>query len=206
MLIETRGEGGYTILAPSNGRVHPSGGAWSLEAGGFGTIAALSDEERDALFGLARTFDRLPAAPRAERTASGDGDRPGDRYNQRADIAQRTLDLLDEYGWTHVYTRADGVHLLRRPGKDVGTSATLTASGAFTCFSTSVTEFEHRRGHSPFDVYAILVHGGDWSAAAAALAEQEGIHFASDDPEPVAATRGSLARATRGGRLPRRAG
>ena len=66
VLIETRGEGGYVILAPSNGRVHPTGGAWMLEAGGFATIAVISDAERDELFRLARTFDTMPTSAATE--------------------------------------------------------------------------------------------------------------------------------------------
>ena len=60
VLIETRGEGGYTIVAPSNGSVHPCGGSWALERGGFDSIATISDDERDALFALARMLDEMP--------------------------------------------------------------------------------------------------------------------------------------------------
>ena len=35
VLIETRGEGGYTVVAPSNGNVHPSQGEYSRIRGGF---------------------------------------------------------------------------------------------------------------------------------------------------------------------------
>ena len=38
VLIETRGEGGYVVAAPSDGTVHPSGGAYTLLRGGVWTI------------------------------------------------------------------------------------------------------------------------------------------------------------------------
>ena len=55
-LIETRGEGGYIIVAPTSGPVNPAGD-YVLKAGGFDTIVEITPEERDALHSLARTFD-----------------------------------------------------------------------------------------------------------------------------------------------------
>src|SRR5215218_2739656 len=54
-LIETKGEGGYAVAAPSHGRVHPTGRPYRVRAGGPGTIATLTADERDALWSLART-------------------------------------------------------------------------------------------------------------------------------------------------------
>jgi hypothetical protein len=190
VLIETRGEGGYTILAPSNGRVHPRGGAWRLEAGGFATIATIDRDERDALFALARTFDRMPAAPpRPPRSGSPDDERASDRWSRRPDIQEIVLRLLEDHGWTLVFTGREGIQLLRRPGKSHGWSATLgyAGPGVLHVFSSSVEGFDPERSYSPFAVYAILEHGGDWSAAGRALYEAEGPHgpharFDRDDP------------------------
>ena len=60
MLIETRGEGGFIIVAPSGGPVHPSGRPYVLRSGGFDTIATITPEERSDLFALARSFDQMP--------------------------------------------------------------------------------------------------------------------------------------------------
>ena len=64
-LIETKGEGGYVIVAPSNGKVHESGGAWELVKGGFATIVTITAEERADLHALARIFDEPPPSERA---------------------------------------------------------------------------------------------------------------------------------------------
>src|SRR5262249_21980652 len=40
-LIETRGIGGWVVIAPSNGNVHPSGGAYTLQSGGLESIATI---------------------------------------------------------------------------------------------------------------------------------------------------------------------
>jgi len=176
-LLETRGEGGYTILAPSSGRVHPSGLPWKLVQGGFDTIASISDEERDALYDLARAFDESPPEPERPVRAStlDDGDRPGDRYNAAPDVTNRVLELLEQHGWTRVYSQGDA-HYLRRPGKDTGISATLgrVAPGVLRVFSSS-TEFEVR-AHSAFAVFTKLAHGGDFRAAARELAPPITIH------------------------------
>ncbi len=47
VLVETRGEGGFVIVAPSAGTVHPSGGAWKILHGSPETIPTLTMAERD---------------------------------------------------------------------------------------------------------------------------------------------------------------
>src|SRR5437764_1472974 len=60
VLIETRGEGGYAVEAPSFGSVHPSGRPYVQERGGPDTIATITPEEHDSLWELARSFDEMP--------------------------------------------------------------------------------------------------------------------------------------------------
>lgn len=172
-LIETRGEGGYVILAPTDGRVHPSGGAYRLQRGDVATIATITPDERRELHRLARTFDEMPAReyqPPADRQPrDSDELQPGDDFNQHADWRN---DVLEPAGWAFVYQRGD-VSYWRRPGKDRGVSATTNYAGAdfFICFSTR-TPFEPEAGYAKWRVYAILNHGGDFTEAARDLAAQ----------------------------------
>lgn len=172
-LIETRGEGGYVIIAPTNGRVHPSGGAYRLRRGDVSSIATITPAERRELHRLARTFDQMPVReyrPPSDRTPRDPDElRPGEDFNRRADWRR---DVLDPAGWAFVCQRGD-VSYWRRPGKERGVSATVNYAGAdlFICFSTS-TLFEPEQGYSKWRVYAILHHGGDFPAAARALAAQ----------------------------------
>ena len=172
-LIETRGEGGYCILAPSNGQVHPSGRAYVLRAGGFATIPTLTPEERRELHQIARALDALPKAPDAAcdrplASTAARSDRPGDDFAARASWGE----VLEPHGWRPVYTR-DSVTHWRRPGKDRGTSATTNHGGSdlLYVFSSS-TPFERERGYNKFSAYALLAHAGDFAAAARALAGQ----------------------------------
>ena len=114
VLIETRGEGGYLIVAPSNGPVHPSGNPYNLVRGGFDTIPVIAQEERESLIELARTFDQMPKDTVSDHRyeSPAGGDRPGDDYNRRADWRG----LLESHGWQRVFERG-GVQHYRRPGK-----------------------------------------------------------------------------------------
>jgi putative DNA primase/helicase len=173
VLIETRGEGGFTVLAPSGGRTHPSGKPWLLIAGGIEQVPTLTEAERDALHAVAGMLDQMPAEQPAEShaprsAAPTDGSvRPGDDFNARADWSQ----ILIPHGWT------EGKPLGRtrtwiRPGKDRGDgiSATTGRNGGDNLYVfSSSTEFDTETAYSKFAAYTLLEHGGDWTAAAKQL-------------------------------------
>lgn len=171
-LIETRGEGGFIILAPSGGKVHPTGRAYRLLAGGFATIPTLTPAERRNLFALARTFHVPDPAkirePDPPHGGAPTGERPGDAYNARASWA----DILTPHGWNRLYERA-GTAYWCRPGKTEGVSAATNWQGRDCLYVwSSSTPFKTETPHSKFAAYATLEHAGDMKAAAKALAEQ----------------------------------
>lgn len=87
--------------------------------------------------------------------------RPGDDYDAKADVPA----LLTKHGWSGA-----GGKNWTRPGKEGGPSASFDhIPGRFFAF-TSSTEFKERHIYKPWHVYAILEHGGDYGAAARALA------------------------------------
>lgn len=203
VLIETRGTGGYAILAPSNGRTHPSGKAYVRRSGGFATIARVTPEERAAILSLLQAFDEMPRpdhlVPPSARIAPG-GHRPGDDFCARASWD----DVLVPHGWRPGVRRGSVQHWTR-PGKIFGTSATTNAGGSdlLYVFSSS-TEFEAERGYSKFSAYALLEHGSDYAAAARALGAQgfgdppaaptrrEGRDLARREPTDSEPARGAL--------------
>jgi hypothetical protein len=171
VLIETRGEGGYVIVAPSNGTVHPTGRAWELLYGGVDTIATITGDERAALLDVARSFDEMPQPEyRAPvTTAAANGDRPGDWYNANHTWPQ----ILEPAGWVLVARHGDE-DFWRRPGKlgdDHSATTNYRGGDGLYVFSTS-TVFESERNYDRFGAYAVLEHGGDLSAAAKAIAAQ----------------------------------
>jgi P4 family phage/plasmid primase-like protien len=185
VLVETRGEGGFVVTAPSHGPVHPNGQPWQLLAGHPATVATITAAERDALFSIARMLDQMPAAPEPQPPTRTDpandlgGVNPGDDYEQRTDWA----DILTPHGWKllgqHGRTR-----YWQRPGKtDPGPSATTGHADdrdRLYVFTTS-TEFEAERPYTKFGAYALLEHGGDHSAAAKEL-RRRGYGSAPDTP------------------------
>ena len=169
VLIETRGEGGYAIVAPSAGGVHPTGRAYQLVSGGASRIATITPQEREALWELARSFDEMVRkAASAGRNFERTG-RPGDAFNGEAAWEE----ILEPAGWSFLYD-SDGVQYWQRPGKpSPGVSATTNYAGSdlLYVFSTS-TEFDAEQGYSKFGAYAILFHDGDFKEAARTLARQ----------------------------------
>jgi len=153
-LIETRGKGGYFLIAPSAG--------YEVQQGDFEMLPILTEEERADLIDIARSFNER--APRDQPAKpSGPDLSPGDDYDQRADVDS----LLTKHGWTKV-----GDKHWRRPGKDRGVSASFDViPSRFWVWSTS-TPFETEHLYRPYAVYAVLEHDGDYSAACKDLKRQ----------------------------------
>ena len=189
--IETRGEGGYVVAAPSPG--------YEREGPRL-PVPHLTDAEHEMLLDLARSLDELPPSMPESAPPAGDGVRPGDDFNERGQLDAK--DALRRAGWSIARTRSDGVEEWVRPGKTAtdGHSATFgapEAGGDFYVFSTNAAPFDGPRVHRPFGIVAALDYGGDFAAAARALAgkgygaaggdmkakEQTG-DDAADEPEP----------------------
>lgn len=152
-IFETRGAGGYFLISPSDG--------YMLLQGEWDQIPEITEEERDHLFAVARTFGQ---GKLKEERASNAGT-PGDDFDARCDMPS----LLQKHGWKRC--SSDGKYWTR-PGKNRGVSASWdVVPGRFWCF-TSSTAFEPNHVYRPWHVYAILEHGGDFSRAAAALAAE----------------------------------
>jgi len=169
-LIETKGEGGYAIVAPSYGKVHPSEKRWVLHRGGWNTIPDITAKQRDALHTLARTFDERPPTEAGEAPAgfTVEGTLPGHGFNASATWKE----VLEPHGWTASYVR-DGITYWCRPGKTSGAGATTGYEGHdFLYVFTTSTVFESGKGYSKFTAYTLLNHQGDWSASGAELYRQ----------------------------------
>jgi hypothetical protein len=187
-MIETRGEGGFVVVAPSNGTTHPTGKPWVLLAGGPATIPTITAEEHQALHAVMRTFDRMPVVPAgsplaapvampvvesgvfsapAKSVVGNGGASPGDDFNRRATWPE----ILQPYGWQEVYTSGDTTYW-RRPDKRIGISATTGHGGDWLYVFSTSTVFQAERTYTKFGAYTELVHGGDFANAARTLRAQ----------------------------------
>jgi len=193
-LIETRGEGGFVVVAPSHGAVHTTGVPWELVSGSFATIATITPDERTRLFDICREFNKVTgedlAKPLTEAmvtsiTIAKPNTTSGESWFEQVvnELARKPwIDVLGQYGWEHGST-VQGIDYWRRPGKtDGGWSATTNAKGTdrLIVFSSNTPFVEYTgRGPAPsydrLDVIATYSHGGDRVAAARALAGRDTI-------------------------------
>lgn len=182
VLAETRGEGGYVIVAPTGGTVHPTGLSWEVQAGQIGVVPTITWDQRNQLHDVIRTvLDQMPPEEPRERpravasnqTRTAGSTRPGDDFNERADWA----DILEPAGWTFSHTGGDTVYWTR-PGKDrrEGHSATTGRAGTGSAdrlyVMSSATDLPTEQPLSKFFVYAHYNHGGDYNTAVYDLARQ----------------------------------
>lgn len=184
VLIETRGEGGFVIVAPSHGPVHPTGDPWLTVSGAPSSIITLTAAERDTLHVAARALDEMPPPTPIPDPPVLDRDRrpgeltPGDDYTARTGWPE----VLEPHGWTVARVSGDRTYWTR-PGKAHGISA-VTGGGAgdyLYVWSTS-TELPAEEAMSRWRVYALLNHGGDFSAAASTLRRRG---YGTPIPEPT---------------------
>ncbi len=125
-------------------------------------------------------------------SGAGDGSRPGDAFNKGGWNTCRVV--LQARGWCLLRTRSNDAEEWQRPDKEGhGLSATYGhVPGRFYVFSTNAYPFEPLRTYQPFSVYALLEHGGDFSAAAKMLTAEgygEGIAKSQDARTSRAETR-----------------
>ncbi|XSS45981.1 bifunctional DNA primase/polymerase [Propionibacteriaceae bacterium Y2011] len=172
VLAETRGRGGFSVVAPSHGRTHPTGQPWTATHGTPADIPTLTTDELDAVLILFGMLDQTPdidtstTQPIGTTRTDGDPLRPGDDYNTRA----TWTDILTPHGWKPAKKLGRAIGWVR-PGKtDPGISATTGRNDADNLYVfSSSTEFEQEKPYSKFGAYAVLEHGGDHADAARAL-------------------------------------
>lgn len=185
VLTETRGTGGFVVMAPTGGTAHETGRAWALLLGGPESMATLSLDELADWHRMLSILDAMPAPAPARQgpdngvfTGKGGGPagtfnsvRPGDDFEAKTSWAE----LLEPAGWTRVYQEGNTIYW-RRPGKSSGQASATTGRAQdrdrLYVFSTS-TDFPTHEPITMFHAFAIMHHGGDDSAAAGALRKKD---------------------------------
>ena len=175
VLIETRGEGGYFLVTPT-----PN---YSLKKNGFDSIGVFTSDELDAVFATCRSFSEtfydettidMPKVKIVHQKSANEIS-PWDDYNNKTD----GVDLLNTYGWsTTGYINNTTVKLLR-PGKADSSEHSAyyhTDTNKLVVFSTS-TPFDTEVGgripaYTPFAIYAVYEHNGDYHRAILALRDE----------------------------------
>ncbi len=176
VVAETRGEGGFVIVAPTPARVgQPDGAVYHFVGDSRpADVTVVTSAERDQLHRLvAGALDQSPAegrtgvsaAPAPRKTGSASAARDVDAPWVQWAAATSWGDILVPAGWTATHTTSDGRTHWVRPGKNPrdGASATTLDDGPMYVFSTS-TELPALEGMSKQYAFAKLHHGGDLAA------------------------------------------
>lgn len=160
--LETRGEGGYFVCAPSPG--------YTLTQGSFTEIQTITPEEFDFIINSAVALNKQVKNEFSHHNENNENT-PFNEYDKKC-TPKEFASLLTGCGWK--ITKTNGTHYqLQRPGKK-GRDPSGTVNyipDRFYCFTTS-TCFESEKVYKPSAVYAMLYHSGDFSAAAKALYQQ----------------------------------
>lgn len=180
--IETRGEGGYAIVAPS---LHPSGNRYRMIAGSFAEIPLITQGDRDRLIHAARALDLMPytmadlatviPAKRTERRPMNGDISVIDAYNETHPIGE----VLETFGYKR---RSAGRY--SRPGKDdsLGVAVLPAQNISFHWSSNDPLHKTNAAGRpvpmDPFDVYAYFEYRGDTKAAVKSAAGALGLQKA----------------------------
>ena len=160
---ETRGEGSYALIPPSDGYITTQGSLLALPL--------ISDEIHEQLIDILRTFNEVEDEPEPEYkwapSSDATGDRPGDKLARN----MTWNEILEPHGWIE-----ESKDHWRRPGKTEGQGISATTNydnrPMFYVFSSSAAPFKQNKGYSKFHVYTLLNHGGDFIAAARSALEK----------------------------------
>ena len=139
VLIETRGEGGYAVVAPSMNGTR----GWKLLHGGFSSIAYATLEEWEAVVTVLRTFDAAPPPPAPTVESRSTPPLSPMLRDSWIDEALARLPnirtVLSSLGWEPAGDHDQyGEHWVR-PGKDsrLGHSASISANDRLYVHSTN---------------------------------------------------------------------
>lgn len=176
--IETRGEGGYAVVAPSycpeakkRGKKHQQ--PYKVIQGNFAEIPTISNEQAQFLLDMARSLDEMPKSRKQMQAAPLSANRNGDgadsgvigAFNETYDIAA----ILERNDYE------------RRGNRYLAPASTTGLPGVHIfengrCYSHHANDpLNDSHSHDAFDLFRILEHGGDIKAAVKAAAESLGI-------------------------------
>jgi len=156
VLIETRGEGGYFVCAPTLD--------YKWVRNDIRNIPTITKQDRLILFETARSFNTYFEETKTDYEKTN---RPGDIYNNSIESGQELISELTNAGWVEVRNG-----YWRRPDKKDGISATLgkVAPNIFYVFSSNAYPFESEKAYTAFQVVALLKHKGNFSEFSSELA------------------------------------
>jgi len=173
--IETRGEGGYAVIAPS---FHPSGYQYEWLYRGPTNMPVVSQERADKLMAAARALDEAPMTRRERETIEDQAlqahrQRPSNRNGHGSVIeAFNQSHMVEALLESHGYTKGARGRFIRPGGK----SESVSVKDGRSCHWSSNDPLNDGKGkggcgcHDAFDLFTLFEHGGDVNKAVKAAA------------------------------------
>lgn len=165
---ETRGEGGFVVVAPSSGRVHKTGQAWTVLSGKIGEVPEMSWETRCKIHEALRVALDERVMPTYERPAvtttydKSQGERPGDAFENDPSITVH--DILLRNGWKYLGKSRGQDRYVHPLSSDMSTHSACTGhNGSPNLYAWSGLPREDY--YTKFGLLAHLEFNGDFSAA-----------------------------------------
>ncbi len=163
VLIETRGEGGYFVAAPSKG--------YKVIYGSLESINEITEQEREVIISCAKTFNSVYEQVKQEPyeklpSETKTGKNPFKDFNERGDA----LKYLVSNGWKIVRESASKA-LILRPGGEGAWSADYHFEKKLLYVFTTSSEFEPNKAYNNSAILAKIQFNNDWSATAKHLFE-----------------------------------
>jgi len=165
VLLETRGEGGYILIPPTNGYTYDT------PSRDITKISLITDSQRNEIINVCRSFDEIKETYQKTKAALpieiiGSHKTTIEAFNDSHSCA----DLLENSGWQFKYSRGGNDHYVR-PGKSLseGIGAGFQPSTNLVRIFTTSSEFEGDKTYNPFQTYAHLNFNGDYSKACSEL-------------------------------------
>jgi len=151
--IETRGEGGFVVCAPTPG--------YEVEQGDWLKLPTLSHEVDELFLTAARSLSEIKKEAPTFSPSGFSGLDVADELRE-----QGVEEVLTRHGWTYV-KEYNGDALWRRPGKDYGVSGVLhPETQMFYVYTSNAAPLEPGQTYTPLQLIAALEYGGDQSEAA----------------------------------------
>lgn len=158
--IETRGEGGYIVVPPSEGYSHH-----------LGTLNILTFAERTAIIAICQSYTQIikvvapPKQPKEQGRTDYYGTNPFDDFNASGDAA----DLLTQFGWQYFNDNSHSTYWTRPDRQEGGISASFSKTLRTYYIFTTSTELDSEQGMSPSTLLGQMKFGGDYKALYAYL-------------------------------------